>query len=186
MIKKMKNIAIVLILAVTISGCNNLVGLNDECEEPQSDNYIWGNPKCPEFCLGNYLNINRFLDNLSDDLSREQALQELVTWLKSQPCVYDVKTKFYWTKSDVLITLKNDVGLTHNIILTVSLEKPMRLDDMRHDFRFWQLYWDFPSPERIPKSWGMCWRPISFVEGVLAFLNNDNVFVIKGEALEAY
>jgi len=38
----------------------------------------------------------------------------------------------------------------------------------------------------MPGSTGTCFRLFSFIEGVALYLNNKEVFVIKGEALEEY
>ena len=75
--------------------------------------------------------INEFLKSLSNDLDEEQKLQELVTWLKSKPCIVDasifcvscVKTGI--PHSEVFVSFKEN-GVTKELSLCILMSNPLQ------------------------------------------------------------
>ena len=119
-----KNFVIILMLAIALAGCSEAALMMDEEDgaEPQTIRTGYEDADEVDFCdclniedIGETIPvINEFLSGLSSDLTEEQKLQELVTWLKSYPCTVDASVSCY--QCDYQYHLKN-----HEV--TVSFDK---------------------------------------------------------------
>jgi len=90
-----------------------------------------------EFCL--YLNegnmvktipfVNEFLSELPNELDDDQQLEELVAWLKTQPCIIDASVLCVETNpsmSEILISF-DETGIIKDFIFDVSMTQPLEI-----------------------------------------------------------
>ena len=74
--------------------------------------------------------VNKFLDGLSNNLSDEQKIQALTTWLKSCPCIIDATIlcvsciKTLPAQSAIIITFMRD-GVVKDIVFGISMSNPL-------------------------------------------------------------
>jgi len=186
-----KQIFFLIILSAFAAGCNR-VNENNESESEVDD---------IDFCTcvnSNFVYsagpiINEFLSRLPDDLDDEQQMLELVAWLKSHPCNFfvghfylnnietDPPTGHIFAIFDVESTIAGREG-TRSVIMDVSMEKPLKIAKcIVFDGNFEQS-----GLTDIIQSYGFCFHPYTFIDGIASHLHRDDVFVIKGEALDVY
>ena len=116
-------------MAIVFAGCRKTVKTDDE-------NVL---DACEDFCL--YVDVENidqtiplidvFLASLSNDLTNEQKLNELIECLKSQPCINDVTVLCQSCietdppTSEIAVSFDKE-GITKKIVLCISMGYPLK------------------------------------------------------------
>jgi len=181
-----KNIIFLLAMAAAIfSGCDKQPNtVVEEPEEPTNKELF-----CSHVNVANIDQtipiVNEFLSGLSTALNDEQQLQMLATWLKSCPCIIDASV--LTQPADETDPPKREIDVsfdenetTKRFIMTVSMEKPMKVTEYReYEEPAEDDFCTFLNEENIEKT-------IPFVDDFLRGLSNELNDEQKLQALAAW
>ena len=158
--------AISIILVFSISGCKDEPTENKEkvdfCSCINTENIAKSIPI-----------IDEFLSELSENMNDEQKLQELVTWLKSHPCIIDADIICHLCSesepqiSEILISFEEN-GETKDFEFTISMTNPLKIAG--YNEKHYPL--DIPFREIVYNSTCFCpWTNIQL--GQVIIINSD-------------
>ena len=124
--KILKNIIILLVLAIGVSACEKCHEFDDEVEFCSNLNLEDIDKTIPI--------INEFLATLPEDLNNEQKLQAFTKWLTSYPCIIDatiVCESCHFTMSEIMIYFEEN-GTTRDLSLIIVMGKTLHVAEYWH------------------------------------------------------